>query len=460
MGSPRASLLPSSPALHHRAQAPLQLFVHCATSVSYLADLNASIPGVERYAERALLLAGREDVVCVTDEIEPAYLEYLAELGLGPAPGNLVVASRFEPMEKTPSPLWQRLLQSGEALGTLGCLIRRHGSSRIHPFIASHGQFQLAAALEGRTGLPVRVAAGDPVVTAYADFKHHVRAKAIALGVPVAPGEVVDLAKAGGRSRHERSILCGAIERQIGATGRVIVRGASGAAGSATFVVKRAEDIADLAEQIARRSDNRIYLVESMMDVAVSPNVQVRVDHESGAIVCEGVTDQRLDRDLVHAGNLFPSCARRVSDMIGWAQTMAEWLRDDGFAGLVGFDFVEYVGPGGERRAFLAEVNPRINGATYPLRLAARLNAAQREAGLPEAGGFVSGAVETEAHTFAELRALWDGDLFSRDRGTGLIPYVTGFLPYGKVGVVALAATLEEAKELYHESAAGAGALR
>ena len=449
----------SSPVLH-RTQAPLQLFVHCATSVDYLADLNARIPGVERYAERALLLAGHEDVVCVTDEVEPAYLEFLAELGLGPAPEHLFVASRFESTEKRPSPLWQRLLQSNEALETLGCLIRRHGSARIHPFIASHGQFQLATALERKTGLPVRVAGGDPAVTAYADCKHHVRAKALALGVPVAPGEVVDLATAGGRRRHERSILCEAIERQIGTTGRVIVRGTSGAAGSATFVVKRAEDIAEFAELIARRADNRIYLVESMTDVVASPNVQVRVDQESGAIVCEGVTDQRLDRDLAHAGNLFPSYARRVSDMTSWAQTMAEWLKDDGFAGLVGFDFVEYAGPGGERRAFLAEMNPRINGATYPLRLAARLNAAQREAALPEAGGFISGTLETEAHTFAELRDLWDGDLFSRDRGTGLIPYVTGFLPYGKVGVVALAATLQEAKELYHESAAGAGALR
>jgi hypothetical protein len=271
---------------------------------------------------------------------------------------------------------------------------------------------------------------------------------------------VVDLTAAGGRPQQERSLLCRAIERQMGTTGRVIVRGTSGAAGSATFVVKQTEEIGELAERLAGRRDNRIYLVESMTEVAVSPNVQLRVDQESRAIVCDGVTDQRLDRDLVHAGNLFPSCARRLGDMIGWARTMAEWLRDRGFVGFVGFDFVEYACPGGERRAFLAEVNPRINGATYPLRLAARLNDTQREAGLPEARGFVSGVVETEACSFAELRDLWEGDLFSRSRGTGLIPYITGLLPYGKVGLVALAPTLQEAKRLYHESAAGAGALR
>lgn len=444
----------------NRLPVPVQLFVHCATSVDYLADLNACIPGVERYAERALLLAEHNDVVCVTHEVDPAYLEYLAEMGLGPAPENVVVAPLLERADTGASTLWHKLLTSEEALEALSCRIRRHGSGTIHPFIASQGQFQLAATLERRTGLRVRVAGGDPAVTANADHKHLVRAKALALGIPVAPGEVVDLARAGGRPRHERSILCAAMERQIGGTGRVIVRGTSGAAGSATFVVKRAEDIADWAELIARRGDNRIYLVESMTDVAVSPNVQFRIDPESRAIVCEGVTDQRLDRHLVHTGNLFPSSACRLADMIGWARTMTEWLRDSGFVGLVGFDFVEYAGPGGERRAFLAEMNPRINGATYPLRLAARLNRTQREVGLPEARGFVSGVVETEARSFAELRDLWDGDLFSRDRGAGLIPYVTGFLPYGKVGLVALAATLQEARRLYSEPAAGAGALR
>ncbi|HEX5963239.1 MAG TPA: hypothetical protein VFY42_05910 [Gemmatimonadales bacterium] len=451
--------MPSSPERHHGG-APLQLFVHCATSVDYLADLNASIPGVERYAERALLLAEHDDVVCVTDEVEAAYLEYLAELGLGPAPGNLVVASRFGPVERNPLPLWQRLLQSDDALGTLSCLIRRHGSSRIHPFIASQGQFQLAAALEDRAGVPVRVAGGAPAATAYADFKHHVRAKAIELGIPVAQGEVVDLGIAGGCSQRECGILCSAMERQIGATGRVIVRGTSGAAGSATFTVERVQEIAPLAKWLAAQGDNRIFLVESMVEMTVSPNIQLRIDKASPAMVCEGVTDQRLDRSLVHGGNLFPSSARRVTDMIGWARTMGEWLRNDGFAGLAGFDFVEYLGPSGEPQAFLAEVNPRINGATYPLRLAARLNASQREAGLPEAGGFISGTVETEVETFAELRGLWDELLFSRHRGAGLIPYVPGFLPYGTVGVVALAATLAEANELYQDATEGAEALK
>lgn len=42
----------------------------------------------QTHAERALVLARPQGVVCVPDEVEPAYLTYLAELGLGPRAGR------------------------------------------------------------------------------------------------------------------------------------------------------------------------------------------------------------------------------------------------------------------------------------------------------------------------------------------------------------------------------------
>jgi hypothetical protein len=171
----------------NHSRPPLNVYVHCGTSVEYLADLNASIPGVQHYAERALLLAERDDVVCVPDEIDSEYLDYLAEIGIGPAAGNLLVASRFDDSAAV-EPLWRRLLSSREAIDALGCMIERSGAGHIHPFIATRGQFELGEALQRRSGVPVRVNGGDPAVVAYADFKHHVRAKAIELGIPVAAG--------------------------------------------------------------------------------------------------------------------------------------------------------------------------------------------------------------------------------------------------------------------------------
>ena len=53
------------------------------------------VHSVERASERALVLARSQDIVCVSDEVEPAYLSYLAELGLGPASNRVVAMSRF-----------------------------------------------------------------------------------------------------------------------------------------------------------------------------------------------------------------------------------------------------------------------------------------------------------------------------------------------------------------------------
>jgi hypothetical protein len=299
--------------------------------------------------------------------------------------------------------------------------------------------------------VPVRVHGGDSAVVAYADCKHHIRSKAVELGIPVAPGEIVELGSARIRA-DDAAMLSRAMERHIQLTGRVIVRGASGAAGSATFTAQDDQQISELAARLAASCENRIYLVESMVDVTVSPNVQMHIDRDVRGIRCGGMTDQRWERPLVHGGNVFPSSARRANEMLVWARTLAQWLNTAGYLGVAGFDFVEYEDALGQPRAFLAEVNPRTNGASYPLRLRRRLNVAQREAGLPEIGAFVSGMIETEAQTFSELRDSWDDRLFCRYTGSGLVPYVPGLLPHGKCGVVALAGTREEAEALYQEA--------
>ena len=77
-----------------------------------------------------------------------------------------------------------------------------------------------------------------------------------------------------------------AIERQLRHTGRVILRGASGASGSSTFVVGRGgEDTTGVLRRIASRTDNRIYLVEAMVEATVSPNVQIQVHADDGPLV-------------------------------------------------------------------------------------------------------------------------------------------------------------------------------
>ncbi len=424
---------------HEHDSAPW-LFVHGAAGPA------AGSPGApraaERGSERALVLARAHDIVCVSEEVEPAYLAYLAELGLGPAPERVVAASSFGD-HMSGRPLWARLAGSTEALRTLGTLLRESGPSRLHPVIASRGPFALAAALEVAADTEVSVVGGDPDVVERADHKHLMRERAIQLGIPVADGEIVELAVAGGRRRRDFDALRVAVDRRLRLSGRVIVRGTHGAGSSASYVVGTGGTDSDgLIRALAEHPENQIYLVEAMVPATVSPNVQVHVPEGGGPITCVGVTDQRWERLLVHGGNLYPSAARLADAMLEWSIRLASSLQRDGYIGLLGFDFVEYMDPAtGERRAILAEVSPRVTADAYSLGLFERLNAIQRRHGRPESAAFASGMLDTRPRRFADFRRAAHHLLYSPSAGCGVVPVHVGALGRGKCGVMVLGPT-------------------
>jgi Pre ATP-grasp domain len=422
-----------------------RLFVHCTTSIDHLGELRELNPGVERYAERALLLANRDDLVCVPEEVESDYLEFLEGLGLGPAPENLIVTSRFQ---SGSGPLWERLLDSEEALAFLEGRMQLQKTAQLHPFCSTAGQFELARALSERTGRTIRVIGGDPDLVAYADSKEPIRAKALELGVPVARGEVVEMGTGERPRERDLDILRSAIERQSRHTGRVMVRRTGGAASSATFIYGGAGDLAALEVWLAGGRANRTYLVESMVNPVVSPSVQIYISPDASA-ECVGITDQLLDRELTHRGNAYPTGARCSGNMVRWACRIGEWLGDMGYTGIAGFDFVEYIAPDGNPGAFLAELNPRVNSATYPLAVRERIS---------PTGAFVAGTIEMGVGTFAELRERMPQLLYSLERKSGILPYMTGSLSFGSCGIIALAPCRAEAAELYGEAELSLGA--
>jgi hypothetical protein len=60
--------------------------------------------------------------------------------------------------------------------------------------------------------------------------------------------------------------------------------------------------------------------------------------------------------------------------------------------------------------------------------------------------------VSADVEGFAELRGILGELLFTRERGQGVLPYAPGTLRHGSCPAIALAASREEAAELYAEA--------
>jgi hypothetical protein len=420
-----------------------QLFVHCLSSVPNLKALKAVAPGIEKYPERSLLLAEPTDLVAVLDGVEPSYLQYLSNFRIGPPPENVI---GIDSNHRVHCSLPDLLQKDRAALSGIGNWIRQKDKIILHPFVVSSAELQLADFLKTEFHTNVQLMGGTPTIVEIAGSKHSLKEKAILLRIPVAAGDVFEMQ---GTSDGKR--LRSAIQRNIIRTGKVMIRGSSGHSGSSTFIIdSSAENIGAAAAKITAREDNHIYMVEPMFDVIVSPNVLMFIGLD-GSIRCVGITDQILNEAMLHEGNRYPSRAKMLEPMMDSSMKIAEWLRSDGYTGLFGLDFAEYMDrPGGERKYFLAEVNPRMNAAGYSKALMERLNYFQQQKEFPQIKAFISINTKTEATSFAQLQEIFGDMFFQPETGNGLVPYNTGCLKYGKFTAAIFGKSEQEVDEQMH----------
>jgi len=243
------------------------------------------------------------------------------------------------------------------------------------------------------------------------------------------------------------------IHQFINKTGRVLIKGSIGSSGSSLFVVENnTESIQKALREIAEKTDNRIYLVEIMLDVVVSPNILMYIEQGNSEILCVSITDQILTDHLVHEGNIYPTRAKTLKEMMNSAHRMSKWLQSRGYGGLVGFDFGEYLNPetGGVEH-FLAEINPRVNAAAYPKAMMEHFNKKLRQKGWPCIDSFLSAKIKTEARSFAELIELYGHLFFKPETGKGLFPYNTGCLKLGNFTMAVFGRSRNEVMEMYDD---------
>ncbi|HUT66530.1 MAG TPA: hypothetical protein VMZ05_10360 [Spirochaetota bacterium] len=430
-----------------------QIYIHSVTSLPGISSIEAVIPGVDLYAERALLVARRGDVVCVPRPVEDSYLRFLREQGLRVLPENIIACAPRSGV-RAPGSLSARFNASEKALDAIAERIDRDKRLRMNVFILSEDEHALAQAIERKTGKAVTVLGGDSRIVRRVYAKEVVLGEAKRKGIPVAPGEIVrleeDCADCGGDAR----VLSAAIGRHLGITGRVIVRGSVSTSGTAIGLFSSCS-VPDIENELGlslRARENLVYLVSPCFGPEVSPNILTFVQPDTGEVSLVGASDQRLDEKMVHKGNILPSRAKNLPAMIRDSLGLSRWLRDLGYTGFAGFDFVEYRDEkNGEPRYFLSELNPRVNGALYPRAVQERCRMACDAKG-SEPSAFLSANLTTTARCFAELEERFGDWFFEPRTKKGVFPYNTGRLSCaGHFSAVFLGSCREEVEEMAQE---------
>lgn len=419
------------------------VFLHSPSEAPDLRILLQQSPALERAAERSLFLAQAGDIVCLAHPVDPPFLAFLERLEVGPRAEDILVIPGVVPG----SGVSERLLRDPDALDRLTGRLASATSLRLCPFFSTAAAYDLGRLLGARLGVPVRVLGGPPRLARLLQNKRFARRLALRLGIPVAPGDTVRLSRAG--DAWDTAPLREAILRNSQPTGRAIIRGAVGGAGSSTFL-SSPPSMEDTLEAIARRTDNDSYLVEPLYPIVVSPNIEIDVP-PNGVTAGLNATDQIMGEDLAYKGSIHPSRARRLPEMLAATERITRWMCARGFTGRAGLDFVEAGPEGGGPLWFFTEINPRVNGASYPIGLVGRLASRASQRGLPAPHAFRMLGVPTAARSFEEMMHLAGPLLYDPARGEGVVLHMNTLGGQMRAAVIALAATVERAGEVFDE---------
>ena len=180
-------------------------------------------------------------------------------------------------------------------------------------------------------------------------------------GLPVLPSTTVDITEEGiTKLKHTiRSYL----EREE----RVMAKDPTSSAGANLYIIDRT-NYQVMLKTIEEREHPTI-LVEKMVSPITEINDQWVIDH-NGNILPIGPSDQVIE-NYAHTGNTFPSLSKQVSLASEYSHKIGQLMRDAGYVGLFGIDYLEDE----QRNLYISEDNSRMNGSTPAWDLVSELEA-------------------------------------------------------------------------------------
>lgn len=399
-------------------------------------------------AERALLMAQPGDLVCLPEPVEPAYLNYLDSVGLGPGREGVLTVVDGADGKRRETGLLKRLVRSESSLKTIAERVDKRRAIRLSGFQGAEELSTVQQKLVREAGRDVVVEGGPPHCADFFNRKEVVRRRALELGVPVAPGEVVSWSLSSPVSGAVA--LRGAVDRTLRSSEGVLVRAARSASGADNLVVTSRSGADLLNAWLSERPHLTTFLVEALVEFRASPNVGAWIG-DDGSFAVFPTTAQRLDERLSHLGNVYPHRSSAAGAIHGSVRKLVGWMSELGYRGLLGIDFIEPKGAGQPTHC-LAEVNARVNGAAYGMAAFERLNHQLQSRGRPPIKAWLSyKGIRSGRLTFAKLADRIGDFLLAPGSSCGVLPYSAGWLRHGFVCLLTFADSADHAAEIEAE---------
>jgi PGM1 C-terminal domain/ATP-grasp domain len=437
-------------------------------SITFPVEELRKIIGIGRYEERLLcmlllLRAPKLEMVFISSlTVDPVVIDYYLSFLDDPEGARqrvrLVALDDADPL-----PLSEKLLARQGVLEDLSTFVEGKDAYLL-PFNVTAAERAVATSIQ----VPIY---GPRPGLAYAGSKSGSRHVAVEAGVEVLPGsedlhslDAVDAALETLGREHPEAVAA-VIKLNYGFSGQgnaVVTLGEWNGSVVTTPTVFCADE--ESWESFGPKIERDGAIVEEMIldPGIVSPSVQLRIAAD-GSFEVVSTHDQILGGpgDQVYLGCRFPAHREYRGEIQEAGLRVAKTLAAKGVVGSFGIDFV-IVPSDGQPAIYLSEINLRLGGTSHPFYTARFATGGSYD---PVGGTLVVEGAErcyiaTDNLKSERYKALKPSDLlahieaeglaYRRDSGTGVILHMLGAVAeHGKLGVTCIAATIDEANDLY-----------
>ena len=381
--------------------------------------------GLDYYADRSLLLPG---CVVVADDIDPGYLQYLADAGIGaPACGQIIQVPVTGTLLASCQTAVERILQRNQM---------------IEFFLPTASAQRLVKSL-GRNYQDV-VWGPPPELAAKVNHKGWLRRHFDDWGqVPFPAHTIHDI---GNRLAIARSTEAYTARNQL-----AVVKAANLATGEGMKFVNQTNWPAVLPYLLKRLSESG-YTDEIIVERAYLPHspFSVQLEITEGGPQFLAVTRQIIGDHGAHSGNIISTFATpefnpsTIDALIHRSMIAAGEMHRLGYRGYIGFDFIRP--DTGEHRGqlYVLEANGRVTGAMYPLAVLAQV---LRHHGAPLV--IMSDNLPCSSDLmWPKLRDLYQASGILFDGYTGILPVGPRLMGTGKAMTYAVGITEADVEHL------------